>query len=224
MITSIFLDAGGVILDESEFETKKAAIISNIIKDAGVHCNVEEYWVDAQEAVFRYATDVYEYVIWKRIAEINKFKGVVAQYKKIWEREKPPFRPMEGFEQTLAKIAQDYRIGIIGQYGTDFRNWLGTSGYLKYFTFFETQEKYSITKPDPRYFLAILEAASVTPSSCVMVGDRIDKDIIPAHQIGMRTIRIRTGLHRNQEPRIPSEMPDREIFSLGELLDAIKTF
>jgi ribonucleotide monophosphatase NagD (HAD superfamily) len=50
-----------------------------------------------------------------------------------------------------------------------------------------------------------------------MVGDRIDKDIIPAKMIGMKTIRIKSGIHKNQEPRTPDEMPDLSINELNEI-------
>jgi ribonucleotide monophosphatase NagD (HAD superfamily) len=39
-----------------------------------------------------------------------------------------------------------------------------------------------------------------------MVWDRIDKDIIPAKMVGMKTVRIRTGIHKTQEARTPEEM------------------
>ena len=61
----------------------------------------------------------------------------------------------------------------------------------------------------------------VDPRQCIMVGDRIDKDVIPAKQVGMRTILIRTGLHKNQQPRIPFEVPDAELDSVLGLAEAI---
>ena len=50
-----------------------------------------------------------------------------------------------------------------------------------------------------------------------MVGDRVDKDIIPAKAIGMKTIRLVTGIHAKQEPRTPEEAPDAQITSIEEL-------
>ena len=54
-----------------------------------------------------------------------------------------------------------------------------------------------------------------------MVGDRIDKDIIPAKQVGMKTILIRVGLHKNQRPRIPDELPDLELPNIVGLASAV---
>jgi 8-oxo-dGTP diphosphatase/putative hydrolase of the HAD superfamily len=50
-----------------------------------------------------------------------------------------------------------------------------------------------------------------------MIGDRIDKDIIPAKMVGMKTIRIKVGIYKNQEPRIPEEMAEITINKLEEI-------
>jgi FMN phosphatase YigB (HAD superfamily) len=36
---------------------------------------------------------------------------------------------------------------------------------------------------------------SIAPEACVMIGDRIDNDVVPARTLGMHTIRFRTGRH-----------------------------
>ena len=56
-----------------------------------------------------------------------------------------------------------------------------------------------------------------------MIGDRIDKDIIPANVIGMKTIRLKTGIHKDQKPRIPIEIPNLEIDSFDEITEEMIT-
>jgi FMN phosphatase YigB (HAD superfamily) len=93
---------------------------------------------------------------------------------------------------------------------------------LKYFTFPFSQDDFELTKPDPRYFEQILEKAGVKAEESAMVGDRIDKDIVPAKQVGMKTIRIRTGIHKDLAARIPFEIADREIDSVYEIEQALE--
>lgn len=64
-------------------------------------------------------------------------------------------------------------------------------------------------------------AVDTMPGGCLMVGDRLDKDIAPAKALGMVTIRFRTGRHRRQKPRGPAEMPDAEVTDVSELEAAI---
>ncbi|MEI8405697.1 MAG: HAD family hydrolase, partial [Actinomycetes bacterium] len=53
-----------------------------------------------------------------------------------------------------------------------------------------TQDDFAITKPDPRYYEQILARSGRAAERSVMVGDRIDDDVIPAKAVGMRTIRV----------------------------------
>ena len=78
-----------------------------------------------------------------------------------------------------------------------------------------------VRKPDPRAFLAAAEALDVSPVACIMVGDRIDNDIVPAKALGMAAIQLRSGRHRRQQPRSPAETPDAVVTDVLELEAAI---
>lgn len=47
------------------------------------------------------------------------------------------------------------------------------------------------TKPHPASFEAICTRLGVTPAEAVMIGDKVDADLMPAHALGMRTVWIR---------------------------------
>jgi len=63
----------------------------------------------------------------------------------------------------------------------------------------------------------ILEKCKCKSEESIMVGDRIDKDVIPAKMIGMKTIRIKNGIYKNQEPRIPEEKPDITVEGIKDI-------
>jgi FMN phosphatase YigB (HAD superfamily) len=215
MIQNIFLDAGGVILNETAFENNSAEIITDIIKQYKEY-SIENYWKDIDEAVYRFIPKVYDYILYKNINDIDKTKIAKMEYKNRI-KSKNKFELMHGIEDFLIDLSEKYNIGILGQYGVDFRNFLKDIKILKFFTYKEIQDDYKITKPDPRYFVEILIKCKCKPEESIMVGDRIDKDIIPAKMVGMKTIRIKTGIHKNQEPRIPEEMADITVNKLEEI-------
>jgi len=72
-------------------------------------------------------------------------------------------------------------------------------------------------KPNMRYFELVLDELGVVESEAVMVGDRMDCDMVPARTLGMKTIRYRVGRHKDPPPRVPVEVPDAEIASMTEL-------
>lgn len=61
----------------------------------------------------------------------------------------------------------------------------------------------------------------VPPAECIMVGDRIDADIVPAKAAGMATIQFRSGRWRRQRPRSAEETPDAVVTDVAELEAAI---
>lgn len=46
------------------------------------------------------------------------------------------------------------------------------------------------TKPDLRFYKAIIEDLAVEPNRVVMVGDTLEKDILPCHELGLNTVWI----------------------------------
>ena len=79
-----------------------------------------------------------------------------------------------------------------------------------------------IRKPDPRIFLLGVDALGLKPAEVTVVGDSLDKDIIPAHEAGCQTVWLRgegwTPVSYNGDCPY-CEMID----SLDELLEMIKT-
>ncbi|MDR1230195.1 MAG: HAD family hydrolase [Spirochaetaceae bacterium] len=217
MIKNIFLDAGGIILDEEMFENISANIITDILKCFNENYSIAHYWRDAEEAVYRYVPKVYDYILYKNIVNKSGFNEVKKRYKDRLKQENNRFYLADGIKDFLVKYSKDYNIGILGQYGNDFREYLKEENILQYFAYRETQDDYKITKPDPRYFEAILKRCNCKAEESIMIGDRIDKDVIPAKLTGMKTVRVKVGLHKTQEPRIPEEIPDVTVENLGEI-------
>lgn len=61
----------------------------------------------------------------------------------------------------------------------------------------------------------------VPAAECILVGDRIDADIVPAKAAGMATIQFRSGRWRRQRPRSEAETPDAVVTDVTELEVAI---
>ena len=73
-----------------------------------------------------------------------------------------------------------------------------------------------VRKPDPRIFSLGVEALGLNPEEVIVVGDSIDKDIIPARQAGCQTVWFR-GEGWTDDP-VDESVPDRIITDLRDLL------
>jgi putative hydrolase of the HAD superfamily len=220
--TTFFLDAGGVILDETEHEEIRAEISVEILRAIIPGYSISAYYSDVEEAVRCFCPSVYQYVFWKSLRnDRSLFDKLYASYLNEWQKRKPPLELNSGFETEIREICRNFKVGIAGQYGQELLKLLEERSILDCFTYRLTQDDFSVTKPDLRFYEQIVKACGVDPKQCIMVGDRIDKDVIPAKLLGMKTILVRVGLHKNQMPRIPFEVPDAELNGVPGLAEAV---
>ncbi|MDA8371952.1 MAG: HAD family hydrolase [Nocardiopsaceae bacterium] len=79
-------------------------------------------------------------------------------------------------------------------------------------------EAWGTAKPDPAFFVHVLEAAGRAPEEILYVGDRVDNDVIPAKEAGMRAALLRRGmLGYLHSGRPEAERADVVLDSLEEL-------
>ncbi|GAB07305.1 HAD-IA family hydrolase [Gordonia amarae] len=74
-----------------------------------------------------------------------------------------------------------------------------------------------VEKPEPEFFVAAAELAGMPPQNIAYVGDRIDNDVLPAADAGMRPILIRRGPWGHLHARRPESSRATIIDSLLEL-------
>ncbi len=222
-LTTVFLDAGGVILDESEHEVALAGVAVEALSRVVDGYSPDAWWRDVAEAAGAYAPRIYQYVFYKYLRhDPGSFDRVYESFLSAWRSRRPPLRLMQGLAGEVENMSRDFDVGILGQYGREVVDLLEEHSLLRFFKYTYTQDDFDITKPDPRYFEQVTRACGVHPGECIMVGDRLDKDIVPARQVGMKTIRVRVGILKGQEPRIPFEAPDIELEGVEGLADAAR--
>ena len=73
-----------------------------------------------------------------------------------------------------------------------------------------------VRKPDPQIFTLGVEALGLRPEEVVVVGDSVDKDIIPAHNAGCQTVWFK-GEGWTDDP-VDESVPNQIITSLKDLL------
>jgi HAD superfamily hydrolase (TIGR01509 family) len=221
----VLLDAGGVILDETEHEAIRAEVIVETLATVIPGYNADSYCRDIDEAVASYCPNTYQYVFWKCLKpDKDTHERLYSKQLELWRKRRPPLKLMEGIEDEIWLLAKRFKIAMAGQYGGEILDLLEHASILNCFASRITQDDFPITKPDPRYYKMIADALGVSPECCIMVGDRIDKDVIPAKQVGMKTVLVRGGLHAKQQPRTPAELPDIEICGVKGLADRIESF
>ena len=91
-------------------------------------------------------------------------------------------------------------------------------GLLPYIQLVISSAEEGVAKPDLRIFKLALQRSSCRPERAVMIGDRIDNDILPAKQMGMHTIWMKQGFGQYWRITAEAEKPDYAIHCLSDLL------
>ena len=118
----------------------------------------------------------------------------------------------------LQVLREKYHLGIIANQIPGAEKRLKGMGIRRYFDVIVSSAEEGVAKPDPRIFNIALTRAGCAPEQAVMIGDRIDNDIVPAKQMGMKTVWIKQGVGKYWNIQGDSETPGYEVNSLSELL------
>lgn len=198
-INWIFFDIGSTLVDESEcYEIRYKETTDN----------TDVTYQEFKNKVIEFAA-----------TSDNPYKEALQFFglqKTKWytELEKPyPFT-----ESILDELSKRYTLGIIANQSAGSEQRLTDWGISKYFDLVIASAEEGIEKPNPEIFKIALERANCLPENAVMVGDRIDNDILPAKKLGLKTIWVKQGFSKYQ-PK--SDVPDYTIQTLEEILELL---
>lgn len=195
----LFCDVGTTLVDETE-------AYNHCIRDAieGTDITFEQF----QEKRIYFAKQNL-----KGDLEAIKYFGLE---KTPWHKEdEMPYPDAEDVLRYLC--SHGYKIGVIANQSPGTAERLERWGLLKYIDAVAASAELGVSKPDRAIFDKALEMAGCKAQEAVMIGDRLDNDIVPAKKLGMKTIWIRQGFAIYQNPQNTEEQPDYIVDSLAEL-------
>lgn len=196
----IFFDIGSTLVDEEEANKHR---IREMIQDTAV--TFEQFWdkrIQFAKAGYNGDQKAIEYF---------------ALNKTPWHSEDEV--PFDDCEETLRALCDGgYQLGVIANQKPGAKGRLDAWGLGRYFSVVASSAELGMAKPDPAIFQWALAQAKCPPEQAAMVGDRLDNDIRPAKELGMKTIRLRKGMAAVTRPSCPAEVPDHTVDSLSEII------
>ena len=122
--------------------------------------------------------------------------------------------PYPDARTTLWRLRSRFRLGIIANQPLGSAHRLTVYGLADCFDALFPSAEMGTEKPDPELYRIALRNVGCLPGHAVMVGDRPDNDIAPAHEAGMHTIRILRGFYRGMADTVK---PDLTVSGLAEI-------
>lgn len=130
-------------------------------------------------------------------------------------------KPYPGVPELLDALSRRYYLGVIANQIPGTENRLQKYGIRCYFNVIIASAEAGIAKPDPEIFLMALEKAGCRADEAMMIGDRIDNDILPAARLGMHTIWVKQGMHRLADTSKLEILPEYTVAGICELTDIL---
>ncbi len=199
----LFFDVGSTLIDES-------LCYENRLKYLAQTANV------TYEYVYNTAMEFYKQ---NKKGDLEMFKLLNVEKTK-WNHNDE--RLYADAEKCLRALSEKYKIGIIANQSLGTAERLENFGVLKYIDLIIASDEEGVAKPDKRIFEITLERSNCSSSNAVMIGDRIDNDIVPAKLMGMKTIWIKQGFGQYWNITNESEKADYVVGSLTEICDILK--
>ena len=208
MIKAVLWDIGGPVNDETVQEARFDDAALTAARELRA-VSAEEFVDICHQAVDSFAPRAYRYILWHLSAGDREAYQTLGR--RVAESNFEQFNVRPEVPAILAEQQARYRLGILANSGEAVLKRLAEHDLLKYFTSQKPGSLLGLEKPDVRYFQSVMAELEATPEETVMIGDRIDCDIVPARMLGIKTVRLRVGRHKAQRPRYPEEAPDWEI-------------
>ena len=222
MIRAVIFDVGGPLDTEVAFEAAIDADIRAALAGEGYAVDDAAYAEAERWAVDQFAPSLYRAVIWRLTSGDAEMSQRIYDSMEASAGNRDLFELRDGIGDVLEALKRrGLKLGLAANQPAKVLLMLDEHGIGRYFENQGVSGVYGYRKPDVRLFLRACEDLSVEPAESVMVGDRVDNDVVPARILGMRTVLLRTGRHIAQQPRSWDERPDVEVHSTGELLPAI---
>ena len=226
-IKAILFDVGGpldtcVIMDRMIDDQ----IMSSFQKH-GVDISADEYADANRWAIDAFAPNPYQAIIW-RISKgsqklVSAVESELLQTVNHRNDARGGFELRKGMLELIEKLRnENFLLGLAANQPAGSLKIMKKLGILQYFKYKEVSGSTGLRKPDPRLLLESCKGLGVSPQESIMVGDRIDNDIVPAKTLGMIAIRLISGRHANQQARSGYERPDADVHNAEELEQMIR--
>ena len=213
----LFFDIGWTLVDEAEAHRVRNVQAVALLSTLGVAISESELAENVAETSRAMVPSPFATALRRLTADQKQFDYVRkgAPYDHQLERLYPEVLSV------LPGLARRYQIGVIANQSAGAQQRLHALGVGPYISVCIGSAEAGYQKPDHRIFRLALERAKTTAADSVMIGDRLDNDILPAKEVGLRTVWIVRGVAGTPMPPTKAHEPDFTIPDLSELPSVI---
>ncbi len=224
-VTAVLLDLGGPILNEDREYAAWDAHLLGLLSEEGLAVDRDAYRRACAAATRACHPQPRISALWTLLRpDLARFRRLKEAFRLYTSRPERPLvsatvRP--GAHEAISQLGKDYTLALAANQPSAVRDILDREGILDAFSWQQVSEDLGVAKPDLLFFQMVLDGLGVPANSAVMVGDRLDADVLPAKTLGLRTIRVLSGPYAEQIARTPLYQPDATVDYIADLPTAV---
>jgi len=224
--TLFLFDLDDTLLD---FKTSEKRSFERTLRDMGLAGDIADIFDDYQVINTELWRAFEQGRVSKDTVKVERFRRTFLAHQLDLDPELASHRYLESLPETVVlcdgamqvceQLAAIGEVGIItnGVEAIQSRR-INNSGLGAHISFVATSEACGYAKPDSRFFeYTTQRAKSFSKDSTVIIGDRLDADILGGNQFGIESCWYNPGRHANDS----SAKPTYEIDSLHQLLASL---
>jgi putative hydrolase of the HAD superfamily len=225
MIKAIFFDIDDTLYDSTKLTTMARQNSIRAMIDSGLPEKSEEKLYSLLSEIIKKHGPNYTKHYDRLLEELGLEHDpkIVAAGVVAYEHTKEGYlRPYPGVIPTLLALKEKYKLGVISN-GLAIKQWekLIGLGIHHLFDVVATSEELGFKKPQKEIFLFAVEKLGLSPGECMMVGNRLDTDILGGNTAGIKTVRLKRGKYKGKGPSQQDETPDLEIDDFTQITDVL---
>ncbi len=216
----LFLDMGGVLMDERETDAQLFPCLRQALGEFGIDATLEQVESAWRQTLFQGSWASLTLETTRKLCPDQALVPTIRDQalKLITVRD----CPWDDALKAVPVLAERYSLGVIANQLPGSRQRLEEAGLARWFTVLALSDEIAMEKPNPSIFEYALKTAGCPPEEAAMVGDQLTKDIAGAHRLGMRAVWIRRPEDWTaRDPTSGEETPDLTVQSLTELVESL---
>lgn len=197
----LFLDVGGVLFDDEPLLDALYRYFGDALREKGVDVLQSEIERVRQELIQTRRSGVYKAVLRHFAPDEEAYRDVLSSFRRWLEPRQAELNPLRGgVPEALETLASRYKLALAANQGAYIHDLLRERGIRDHFSSATISGEIGLAKPDPAFFQRMLEDTGCSAEHAVMVGDSLTGDLLPACELGMRTVRVIAGGDNVSDP------------------------
>lgn len=243
----IFFDIGDTLVNEDKLRFNLYRILEKNLHDNKIDLTFQDILSAREDLILGHADESPHYTIAKMYLPEGMYHQWHHDIKNYIHRHlRRDLILIPGIDRVLKKLSKSYSLGLIADQPHEILDFLKKHNVLDYFKVHAISGLLGLNKPRKTIYEWAINHAGCSFESALMIGDRIDRDIVPAKEFDMFTIQVRwqtyrkgfepvnkkqelylDSLHRLKnwqiEPTTKKETPDAVVERLSRLPEAIES-